>query len=160
MHEGDRTTLGTDCFLLGGCHVAHDCRIGNGVTISNGALLAGHVTIGDTAFLSGNVVVHQHVQIGPIAMIAGLARVTKDVPPFVLVVGDSVVCGLNVVGMRRAGLSAVERQNAKRAYAVVYRSRLNVSQAVEQLRALPATAEVDQWLAFIAGSTRGLCAAR
>ena len=157
---GDRTVLGSDNFLLAGSHVAHDCRIGNGTTIANGALLAGCVTLGDGAFVSGNVVVHQHVQVGALAMIGGQARVAKDVPPFVLVVGDSEVCGINVVGMRRAGMSAAERQNVKRAYAVLYRSGLNVSQAVTRLHALPASAEIDAWLTFIEHATRGLCAAR
>jgi UDP-N-acetylglucosamine acyltransferase len=154
------TRLGTAVFLLAGCHVAHDCRIGDGVTLSNGALLAGHVSIDAGAFLSGNVVVHQHVQVGRLAMIGGLARVTKDVPPFVTVVGNSEVCGINVVGMRRAGMSAAQRENAKRAYAVVYRSRLNVSQAAARLRSLPANEELAAWLAAIESSARGLCAAR
>jgi UDP-N-acetylglucosamine acyltransferase len=160
LRAGDRTTVGADCWLLAGSHVAHDCRVGDGTTIANGALLAGHVTVGDAAFLSGNVVVHQHVQIGRLAMIAGQARVTKDVPPFALVIGDSTVCGLNVVGMRRAGMSAAQRRNAARAYAVVYRSQLNVSQAVARLRELPPSDETDAWLAFIDASTRGLCNAR
>lgn len=158
--EGSATVLGSDNFLLSGCHVAHDCRVGNGVTITNGALLAGHVTIGDGAFLSGNVVIHQYVQVGRLAMIGGQARVAKDVPPFVMVVGDSEVCGLNVVGMRRAGMSATQRQNAKRAYAVVYRSRLNVSQAAARLLTLPANDELEAWLASIQASGRGLCAGR
>jgi UDP-N-acetylglucosamine acyltransferase len=158
--EGDRTVIGADNFLLAGCHVAHDCRIGDRVTIANGVLLAGYVTIGDAAFVSGNAAVHQYVQVGSLAMIAGQARVSKDVPPFAMVVGDSEVCGLNVVGMRRAGMSAVERANAKRVYAVVYRSRLNVSQAAARLRTLPASDEVNAWLAFIDASTRGLCPAR
>jgi UDP-N-acetylglucosamine acyltransferase len=155
-----RTVIGADNWLLAGSHVAHDCRVGDGATIANGALLAGCVTVGEGAFLSGNVVVHQHVRIGRLAMIGGQARVTKDVPPFALVIGDSEVCGLNVMGMRRAGLSAVQRRNASRAYAAVYRSGLNVSQAAAHLRTLPPNAESQAWLAFIAASTRGLCGAR
>jgi UDP-N-acetylglucosamine acyltransferase len=146
--------------LLAGAHVAHDCRIGDGVTLANGVLLAGHVTIGDGAFLSGNVVVHQHVSIGALAMIAGQARVSKDVPPFTLVAGDSKVRGLNVVGMRRAGMTATQRRRASTAYAVVYRSGLNVSQAAERLRAEMPSEERDAWLMFIAASTRGLCGAQ
>ena len=160
MRAGDRTVIGADCLLLAGSHVAHDCRIGNGATIANGALLAGHATVGEGAFLSGNVLVHQYVRIGQLAMIAGQARVLKDVPPFAVVVGDAKVCGLNVVGMRRAGMSADQRRNAARAYAVVYRSGLNVSRATARLRTLPRNAESDAWLAFIEGTTRGLCSAR
>lgn len=164
IHRGQRpgasTTVGSDNFLLAGCHIAHDCRVGNGTTIANGALLAGCVTLGDGAFISGNVVVHQHVKIGALSMIGGQARVSKDVLPFVLVVGDSEVRGLNVIGMRRAGMSAARRQRVRRAYAVLYRSGLNVAQAVARLRELPANREVAAWLAFIEDSTRGLCAAR
>jgi len=160
LRAGDRTVIGSDCMLLAGSHVAHDCVLGPGVTLANGALLAGHVTIDDGAFLSGNVVVHQHVRIGRLAMIAGQARVSKDVPPCVTVIGDSMVCGVNVVGMRRAGLSAEQRRTVSQLYAAVYRSGLNVSQAVARIGAMPATAERDAWLTFISTSTRGLCAAR
>jgi UDP-N-acetylglucosamine acyltransferase len=160
LRPEDRTVLGSGCLLLAGSHVAHDCRVGDGATLANGVLLAGHVSIDAGAFLSGNVVVHQYVRIGQLTMIAGQARVSKDVPPFVLVIGDSKVCGVNVVGMRRAGMSAPQRRNASRAYAAVYRSGLNVSQAVAHLRTMPPDAERDAWLAFIDASTRGLCGAR
>lgn len=160
LHDEGRTVIGRDSLLLANSHVAHDCRVGLGVTMANGALLAGDVAVGDGAFLSGNVVVHQHVRIGRLTMIAGQARVTKDVPPFVLVIGDSKVCGLNVVGMRRAGMSAAQRRNASRAYAVFYRSGLNVSQATARLRSLPANTESEAWLDFVATSRRGLCGAR
>lgn len=160
LHAGDATVIGSDVLLLAGSHVAHDCRIGDGATIANGALLAGNVIVGNGAFLSGNVLVHQHVRIGALAMISGQARLGKDVPPFTVVIAKSRVCGLNVVGMRRAGMSREQRANAARAYGVVYRSGLNVSQAAARLRELPANAECDAWLAFIETSTRGLCGAR
>jgi UDP-N-acetylglucosamine acyltransferase len=127
------------------------------VTIANGALLAGFVTLGEGVFVSGNVAVHQFVRVGPFTM---QARVTRDVPPCVIVAGNSEICGLNVVGMRRAGMSSDQRDNARRAYAVVYRSRLNVSQAVERLRTLSPNEQAGLWLAFIEASTRGLCPAR
>lgn len=160
MRDDGVTVVGADTFLLASSHVAHDCRVGAGVTLANGVLLAGFVTIGDGTFISGNAVVHQHVQIGALAMIAGLARVSKDVPPFAMVIGDSEVCGLNIVGMRRAGMSAAQRRHAQEAYAVVYRSRRNVSQAAEHLRTLPPNDEIAAWLTLIEASTRGLCAAR
>jgi UDP-N-acetylglucosamine acyltransferase len=160
LRAGDTTVIGSDCMLLANSHVAHDCVLGDGVTVANGALLAGHVTIEDGAFLSGNVVVHQYVRIGRLSMIAGQARVSKDVPPYVIVIGDSKVCGVNVVGMRRAGMSADQRRTVSRLYAAVYRSRRNVSQAALSLEHLPPTVERDEWLAFLSASTRGLCAAR
>jgi UDP-N-acetylglucosamine acyltransferase len=154
------TTIGARAFLLAGSHVAHDCRVGDDVTIANGALLAGHVSIGSGTFVSGNVVIHQFVKIGPLVMIAGQARVTKDVPPFALAIGDTEVCGLNVIGMRRAGMSSEARLNAKRAYAVVYRSGLNATQALARLRTLAPSAEVDAWIQAMDASARGLCPAR
>lgn len=152
------TTVGARGFLMATCHVAHDCQVGDDVTIANGTALAGFVTVGDRAFLSGNVGVHQFARIGRLAMVGGLARVVKDVPPFVTLVETGMVVGLNVVGMRRAGMSAAERLEVKRAYHAIYRSGLNVSQALAALRAQPPSALVDEIVAFVEGSRRGLCA--
>ena len=155
---GRHTVIGADCFLLAACHVAHDCSIGDGVTIANGALLAGFVTLGDAAFVSGNIGIHQDVRVGALAMIGGQARVLgKDVPPFMLVARDSRVRGLNVVGMRRAGVTSRARRAVREAYGILYRSGLNVSHALAQLRELPDTREVRMIVDFIEGSTRGLC---
>lgn len=158
--ENGATVLGADNYLMACCHVAHDCRTGDGVTIANGALLAGCVTLGDRVFVSGNVAIHQFVRVGELAMIGGLSRVSKDVPPYMLVVGDSKVCGVNVIGMRRASMSAAERHTVRRAYAILYRSGLAMSRAVERLRAEPPSAVIESMLRFIATSTRGLCAPR
>jgi UDP-N-acetylglucosamine acyltransferase len=158
--EGDATVLGADNYLMACCHVAHDCRTGDGVTIANGALLAGCVTLGARVFVSGNVTIHQFVRVGELAMIGGLSRVSKDVPPYMLVVGDSKVCGVNVIGMRRASMTAEERGAVRRAYGILYRSGLATSRAVERLREEKSSAVVDAILRFIATSTRGLCAPR
>lgn len=159
IHEDGVTMVGARCFLLANCHVAHDCVVGDEVILANGALLAGHVTVGERTFISGNAVVHQFVRIGRLAMIGGASRVAKDVLPFSMVVNDSEVYGLNVVGMRRAGLSVAERAEVKRAYRLIYRSGLNVTSAVEALRADGASPLIREWIAFIEGSKRGLCAA-
>jgi UDP-N-acetylglucosamine acyltransferase len=164
VHRASRedgvTRVGADNLLMAGCHIAHDCQTGNTVTIANGTLLAGCVTIGHRAFLSGNVVVHQFVRIGELAMIGGLSRVSKDVPPFMLIVGDSKVCGVNVIGLRRARFDAAQRQAVRRAYSVLYRSGLAISRAVERLRAEPGSPEIAAILGFVETSTRGLCAPR
>lgn len=160
LSAGNKTVIGSDCMLLAGSHVAHDCVLGDGVTLANGAMLAGHVTIDAGAFLSGNVAVHQHVRIGRLAMIAGQARVSKDVPPYVTVIDNSLVCGVNVVGMRRAGMSAAQRRQVSQLYATMYRAGLNVTQATERIEAMPPTAERDVWLDAIRTSTRGLCSSR
>ena len=131
------------------CHVAHDCRTGDGVTIANGALLAGCVTLGARVFVSGNVTIHQFVRVGELAMIGGLSRVSKDVPPYMLVVGDSKVCGVNVIGMRRASMTAEASAGAvRRAYGILYRSGLAMSRAVERLRDETPSAVVDAILAL------------
>lgn len=162
-HKGSTdgaTTIGADCLLLANCHVAHDCRIGDRVTIANGALLAGFVTVGDGAFISGNVVVHQYVRIGDLAMMGGQSGVSKDVPPFMIAAGRNRVCGTNIVGLRRAGMTAAQRQTVQRAYRILYRSGLSVPHALERLRAEPPSPEIDLLIAFVAGSIRGLCPAR
>jgi UDP-N-acetylglucosamine acyltransferase len=154
------TTVGARCFLLATSHVAHDCTLGDEVTLANGALLAGHVTVGDRAFISGNTAVHQFVRIGRLAMIGGLARVPKDVPPFAMVACDGAVYGLNVVGMRRAGMTSAERLEVKRAFHAIYHADLNVSQALEALGAQPASPLTDEIIAFVRASVRGICAGR
>jgi UDP-N-acetylglucosamine acyltransferase len=154
-----RTVLGEDNFLLACSHVGHDCRVGRLNTIANGALLAGYVVVGDRAFISGNVVIHQFVKIGSLAMLGGQARVTKDVPPFMTVEGNSKVRGLNIVGMRRAGMTAEQRHRVKEAFWILYRSGLNVPNAVAQIKRLEPSPEVTAILDFIEHSGRGLCAA-
>jgi UDP-N-acetylglucosamine acyltransferase len=154
------TSVGDRCYLLATAHVGHDCVVGHDVTIANGALLAGFVSVGDRAFISGNVAVHQFVRVGRLAIVGGLARVPKDVPPFTMIAHDGWVCGLNVVGMRRAGMSQEERLIIKRAYHTIYHAKLNVSQAIQVLLAQPSTPLVDEITAFIRGSKRGICSAR
>lgn len=156
---GKRSRIGEGNFFLACSHAGHDCHLGDGSTIANGVLLAGHVTIGDRAFISGNVVIHQFVKIGDLAMIGGLARVSKDVPPYMLVEGNSKVRGINVVGMRRAGMSAEQRQTVKELFRLLYFSGLNVPNAIARIRELPSSPEVDSLLSFIEQSERGLCPA-
>ncbi|MFH1023452.1 MAG: acyl-ACP--UDP-N-acetylglucosamine O-acyltransferase [Planctomycetota bacterium] len=155
--EGAVTTIGDDNFIMGLSHVAHDCRIGNRVVLANGALLAGHVEVADRAFISGNVVIHQFVRIGTLAMIAGLVRVGKDVPPYTIIEGDSVVKGLNVVGIRRAGFSPEQRDRIKQAYKTLFLSGRNVTQALADLAPLDMNDEIRTLTDFIRNSKRGIC---
>ncbi|MFH1046655.1 MAG: acyl-ACP--UDP-N-acetylglucosamine O-acyltransferase [Candidatus Omnitrophota bacterium] len=151
------TTIGNDNYFMAFSHIAHDCAIGNHVTVCNGALVAGHVTIEDHAFISGNVTVHQFCRIGRIAMIGGLARVSKDVPPYMLVKGDSAVWAINSVGLRRLQVALPVRIQIKQAFRILYRSGLNVQQALEQLRRQTPSSEIEHLITFIAGSQRGIC---
>lgn len=162
LHEGDRTIVGNNCFFMATSHAGHDCVVGNNVTLANGAMLAGHVHVEDRCFVSGNVAVHQFARIGELAMIGGLARVRKDVPPYVIIEGDGWVRGLNVVGLRRAGKSADVMAQLKRAYKIVYMKDLNMSQAREALQADDSLAcdEVRHFIQFIMDSKQGVCSTR
>lgn len=127
--EGSVTTLGDRNFLLAGAHVGHDSKVGNDVVMANDSLLGGHVQIGDGAFLGGGSMFHQHVRVGRLAMAQG--RTTRSVPPFIIAVANFAL-GINSVGLRRAGLTAEERAEIKRAFKLLYRSGLNTKQALEK----------------------------
>lgn len=157
-HETGKTVVGSDCLLMAYSHVAHDCVIGNRCILANAVNLAGHVIIEDWASLGGMVPVHQFVRIGQHCFVGGGYRVTKDVPPYIRTMGDPMVfAGLNAVGLRRRGFSPEALLALKRAYKTLYYSKLNVTQAVERIRAQSdLTPEVETVLAFIAKSKRGI----
>jgi UDP-N-acetylglucosamine acyltransferase len=155
---GSWTTIGSDCLIMGQAHVAHDCQIGDRVIVANGTLLAGHVMVEDRAVLSGHVAVHQFVRIGTLAMVGGLARVNKDVPPYCLVKGDSEVWAINSVGLKRAGLSSDSIEKIRKAYRLLYRSGLNTTQAIKAIQAMPdRSPEIEHLIQFIRQSERGIC---
>jgi UDP-N-acetylglucosamine acyltransferase len=129
---GSTTVVGMRCFLMSTAHVAHNCVLGDDVKLANGVLLAGHVEVGSGAFLSGNAMVHQFVRIGELAMIGGGSHVLKDVPPFMLV-GPPGVASVNVVGMRRAGLSSAERLELRECHRILYRAGLQFPDAVQHV---------------------------
>jgi UDP-N-acetylglucosamine acyltransferase len=153
-----KTTVGSGSFLMSYVHLAHDCQIGNGVIIGNGTQLAGHVAIDDRAIVSGLVAVHQFARIGRHSFVGGCSRVAKDVPPFLKAVGNPVkLYGLNSVGLQRSGFDDAIVRELKRAYRLVFRSELNVSQAMERSRAeLQPFDEVTAFLRFIEESERGI----
>jgi UDP-N-acetylglucosamine acyltransferase len=156
--EGGVTRVGADCFLLAGAHVAHDCVLGDRVLMVNNVLLAGHVHVQDRAVLSGGAAVHQFTRIGELAMVAGLARVPKDVVPFALLGVDGRVAGLNSVGLRRAGFSREEILDVRRAFRLLFaRDRGTVQQAAGRVAAECTSAPAQRLLAFVRGeSKRGL----
>ena len=155
---GAWTTVGSEALLMGFTHVAHDCHVGSRVIIANGTLLAGHVTVEERAVISGHVAVHQFVRIGALAMIGGLARVNKDVPPYFLVKGDSEVWAINSVGLKRAGISQEAQAKIREAYRLLYRAGLNTTQALKAIAALDQIPpEVGYLMQFIQESQRGIC---
>jgi len=158
---GSTTVIGQRCFIMANGHVAHNAQVGNQVIIANGALISGHVQVGDRAFISGNVVVHQFVRIGELAMIGGGTRVGTDVPPFMTVIERNYLVGPNVVGLRRAGFSAAERHEIRRAYQLLCRSGLPFQQAVEQIAQMVRTAPGQRLVEFLrAPSRRGIMISR
>jgi UDP-N-acetylglucosamine acyltransferase len=152
------TAVGDDCLLLAYVHIAHNCILGNGVTMSNLAQLAGHVNVGDSVTIGGQTGVHQFTRIGRHAMVGGMSKCTKDVPPFFLVEGNPCEpYGLNSVGLRRAGFTAEERNEIKRFYKLLYNPKLNVSQATEAMKEQVTTNPGREIIAFLeAPSQRGV----
>ncbi len=130
--DGSATKIGDKNFLMSGAHIGHNCLIGNNVVIANNCLLAGHVRVDDGAFLGGGSTFHQFMHIGRLVMVQGSSAFGKDLPPFVVAAERNSVFGLNIVGMRRAGLSANDRDEIKEAFKLVYLSGLNTSQALEK----------------------------
>ncbi|MBV9647961.1 MAG: acyl-ACP--UDP-N-acetylglucosamine O-acyltransferase [Candidatus Eremiobacteraeota bacterium] len=156
--ENEVTSVGDDCLLLAYVHIAHNCRIGNGVTMSNLTQLAGHVTVEDFANIGGTAAAHQFVRIGTYAMVGGATKLTRDVPPFFLVEGNPAqVYGLNSVGLRRAQFSPEAISELKECYKIMYRSGRNISQALGELKRLVQTDAGRRLVAFIeAPSERGI----
>jgi UDP-N-acetylglucosamine acyltransferase len=156
--EGSATTVGSDCLLLAYVHIAHNCVIGDGVTMSNLAQLAGHCEIGDHATIGGMTGLHQFTRVGRYAMIGGASKVLKDCPPFFLIEGaPAEPNGLNSVGLRRAGFSVEERGEIKHFYRLLYASKLNVSQALETMREEVRTEPGQEIITFVeATSHRGI----
>lgn len=154
--EGE-TRIGNGCFFMACSHVAHDCFIGDGVIMANGCLLGGHSKIMAGAVLSGNACVHQFARVGQLAMISGLTRVTKDVPPFMVAMGNCCIYGPNAVGLRRAGFNPETRLKIKQAYRILYRDGLSMADALTRIREELGDCEAARTiLDFIASSKRGI----
>ncbi len=153
-----KTVIGSDCLLMAYTHVAHDCIVGNHCVLANSVNLAGHVVIEDWASLGGVVAVHQFTRIGQHSFIGGAYRVVKDVPPYILAAGDPMKFGgLNSVGLSRRGFSEDALHALKRVYKLLFKSKLNVSQAVKRIREeCELTPEVQNVLVFIEKSERGI----
>jgi len=156
--ESGKTVIGSNCLLMAYTHVAHDCFVGNNVIMANCATLAGHVRLDDHVIIGGLTPVHQFCRVGEHALVGGAFRVVKDVPPYVLAGQTPLVFeGLNLIGLRRRGFSRETIDQIDLAYRIIYRSHLNVSQAVDQLRKenshIP---EVGKIIDFISSSKRGI----
>jgi UDP-N-acetylglucosamine acyltransferase len=151
------TRVGQHNYFMAGSHIAHDCQVGSHCIFANGALLAGHCHLEDSVYLSGNCAVHQFVRIGRLALLSGVSATTKDVPPFIVQQRINCVVGVNVVGMRRAGIPTPHIDGVRRAFHILYREEhpLPVSLALIE-KDLGAVPEVMELVAFIRASSRGI----
>ncbi len=153
------TAIGSHNLLMAHCHLGHDVHLGNHVMIANGALLGGYVTVDDRAFISGNCLVHQFVRIGTLALMQGGSAISKDLPPYTIARGDNRICGLNVIGLRRAGFETDERRELKRLYHLLFRSPKHLSHAVAEAQTQNWSEAGRRLITFLRESKRGVCQA-
>lgn len=155
---GAATTIGSRGNFLAYSHIAHDCRVGDAVIFSNNGTLAGHVEVGDHAIIGGLTAIHQFCRIGRHAITGGCSKIVQDVPPFMMADGNpAAVRGVNNEGMKRHGFSDETMRQLKEAFRILYRSKLNVKQAIERMReSLSASPEIDELLEFLASTQRGI----
>jgi UDP-N-acetylglucosamine acyltransferase len=153
------TRIGDHNLLMMHCHIAHDCLLGSHNIIANGATLGGHVVVEDYVIVGGLVGIHQFTRIGSGAILGAGSMVSKDVPPFCNATGDRArLRGLNLEGLKRRGFTANTIDALKKAYRIIFQSKLKTKDALEKVRReVSPTAEIDTLLAFIAQSQRGVC---
>ncbi len=157
-HDCGVTRVGNDNLLMAYAHVAHDCRIGDKIVMSNCATLGGHVQLGDWVIMGGLSAVHQHTKVGAHCFIANNAAVTRDVPPYLMTIGQPAVPhSVNSEGLKRRGFSPEQIRNIRRAYRILYRSGLKLAAALAQLeKAAADQAELVPFVAFIKQSSRSI----
>jgi len=156
-HSG-RTTIGARCFVMTYVHVAHDCHVGDDVTLANGVQMAGHVEVEERAVVSGLVPIHQFVRIGTLTMIGGGSRVNQDIPPYTRAVGNPTrLVGVNSIGLERAGVPTETRAAIKRAYRLLFNAGLPRTEGIIRVRAeLMGVPEVERLVEFLERSRRGV----
>ena len=156
--DGDATIVGSDNHILAYSHIAHDCRLGNHIVMSNVGTLAGHVTVGDYAIVGGLAAIHQFCRIGTMSMIGGCSKIVQDVPPYMIVDGNpGETRTVNKIGIERNGVSEEAQDALRRAFKILFREGLTMSNAVVKIEAdLPPLPEVKHLLDFARTSERGL----
>jgi UDP-N-acetylglucosamine acyltransferase len=152
------TRIGNMNLLMTSVHIAHDCILGDGIIMGNLATLAGHVVVEDRAIIEGLTGVHQFIRIGSYAFIGGYSKVVKDISPYLKVAGQPTeVYGINTIGLERNGFTEETIKNIEKAYRILFRSRLNVTQALKRFEGKDLTPEARHMVEFIKNSTRGIC---
>jgi len=157
--EGTETVIGNDNLLMAYSHVAHDCIVKDFTVLANQATLAGHVVVEDRAIIGGLSAVHQFVRIGTLALIGGCSKVVQDVPPFFIADGHPArAFGLNSIGLDRADVSKEEKALLKKAFKIIFKSKLSLKSAILQLeQELTSTPTLNVLLNFLKSSERGIC---
>ncbi len=159
--EGSATQIGNGNFLMAGSHLGHDVRLGDGNILANAALIAGHVTIGNHTFIGGSAVFHQFLRIGDYCVIQGNGSFSKDIPHYCAAQRVNRVTGLNVIGLRRQGFTTEERGKLKELFGLIFRSGLNLSQAIATAREQTWPDKALRFLEFLeAPSKKGICQLR
>jgi UDP-N-acetylglucosamine acyltransferase len=153
----DETLIGSHNFLMANSHVGHNARLGNHVILANGALLAGHVSVDDKVFISGNCLVHQFVRIGTLALMQGGSAISKDLPPYTIARGQNGICGLNTVGLRRAGLTSEDRLELKKLYHALFRASGKWQDKLKSAQKEFKGTASKVLLNFVAATKRGIC---
>ncbi|MBR7121681.1 MAG: acyl-ACP--UDP-N-acetylglucosamine O-acyltransferase [Lentisphaeria bacterium] len=154
---GGMTAVGDHTLLMAFVHVGHDARIGRNVTVANNSVFAGHVTVDDGAVVSAYVLVHQFCRIGRLTMIGGRTLVRQDVPDFCMLAEDNTVCGINVIGLRRAGFDDERRLQIKKIIKLYFFRRLSSSQALARIAGeFPGNPDAESFSEFITNSKRGI----
>jgi UDP-N-acetylglucosamine acyltransferase len=151
------TVIGSNNFLMANCHVGHNSHLGDHVIIANGALLGGHAIVQDRAFISGNCLVHQFTRVGTLAIMQGGSAISKDLPPFTIARGDNGICGLNAVGLRRAGFTAEQRLELRKLYHALFRSGKSLRTAIAVAQKNFSSPAAKVLLDFVTDAKRGLC---
>lgn len=152
------TQVGSNCFLMAASHVGHNSVVGNHVIMANGSMLGGHGWVGDRAFLSGNCMTHQFVRVGTLSLMQGGSGISQDLPPFTIAAwGINRICGLNTIGLRRAGFSSEQRMELRRLYQTLFHGSLNLRAAIKLLLNEPVSDAGRVLLDFITTSKRGVC---
>ena len=162
-HRGyaGKTVIGNHNYFMVNSHIGHDSIVGNRCILANGALVGGHCILEDGVFLSGNCALHQHVRVGRLALLSGVSATTKDIPPFVMQQYIDNVVGVNVVGMRRAGMSNEQIHAVRQAFKILFREGLPAPAAIKRLEdELGAMEVVQELISFLRGSKRGISAMR
>jgi UDP-N-acetylglucosamine acyltransferase len=157
-NEDEVVQVGNGCLLMACAHVAHACRVGDGVIMANGAALAGHVIVEDLATIGGMSGIHQFVRIGRVCMVGAMTKITQDAPPYMLLDGNpAATYGLNSIGLKRKNIPEQSQKNLKQAFRILYRSQLTLPQAIARIESdVPPCPEVVHLTDFLRHSERGI----